>query len=303
MKLKKIENKQIPQNSHDTKNIDKNILQEKNAKKRYVLRTDMAMELMPETKSKKITEKLKRIDLEIDESTSKRLKKPKGKYITLETQYVKDGETNEYQRVSKALSDAISGLVKGAKKPLVACLGNPKMTADSLGRHVGDRLMVTRSLDFGDGIAELSCICPNVLGVTGVESFDIIKGVVDRTNPDVVIVVDSLASAATSRLASAFQVSDSGITPGSGVSNHRMRFDEKSLRRPVISVGVPLVVYASTIIYDAIKGDKKTKPKIEFDDETLNLIVTPKDIDLLVEDCAIIIAKAINLTFFGNEML
>ncbi|MCL2862189.1 MAG: GPR endopeptidase [Firmicutes bacterium] len=270
--------------------------------KKYNLRTDLAMELIPETKSKKITDKLKRIDLVLDEILSRKLKKPKGNYITLETEYVKSGEIDEYTRVSKALSEAISGLTKGMKKPLVACLGNPRMTADSLGRHVSERLMVTRSFEFGEDIAELSCICPNVLGATGVESFDIVRGVVDRTNPDVVIVVDSLASAETSRLASAFQVSNTGITPGSGVSNHRMRFDEKSLRRPVISIGVPLVVYASTIIYDAIKGEKKTKPKIDFPDEIMNLIVTPKDIDLLVEDCALIIARAINLSFFGDEM-
>lgn len=138
----------------------------------------------------------------------------------------------------------------------------------------------------------ISVITPNVLGVTGIESIDVIAGVCERIKPDVVIVVDSLASAAVSRIGCAFQISNTGITPGSGVSNHRARLDKSSLGTLVISVGVPLVVYASTIIEDALEGTKQ-----EFNKEIGNMIVTPKDIDLYVETCATIVAHAINQTF------
>ena len=127
-------------------------------------------------------------------------------------------------------------------------------------------------------------LCPSVSGLTGIESFDIIKGVVDRIKPAVVIAIDSLAAASTERVGRIIQFSNAGITPGSGVSNHRTRLSEDTLGVKVISIGVPLVVHATTIIKEA-NGDTKG-----FE----NLIVTPKEVDAIVADSAKVLANAIN---------
>ncbi len=258
-----------------------------------MVRTDMAVEFMKNCKTRKINKMLSRTDVTVDAEMSVRLNKPQGKYITVETTAVKSGDKTEYGRVAREFGSAIRELVTG-KSCLIAGLGNPNMTADALGKKVADRLMITRHLETEE--PSVSCVVPNVLGVTGIESFDIVKGVADRTRPDTVIVVDSLAGAQTNRLAAAFQVSSAGITPGSGVSNHRMRFDRETLGCNVVSVGVPLVVYASTIIADAVGGEKR-----DFGKEISSLVVTPKDIDLLVDDCAEIVARAVNYCFFGEE--
>ena len=134
----------------------------------------------------------------------------------------------------------------------------------------------------------LCALTPNVLGMTGIESYDIISAVADRIKPDAVLVIDALTAAAPSRIASAFQVTDSGITPGSGVENHRRRLDEKSLGFRVVSVGVPLVVYSSTIAREFCSAAEGGAG---------DMIVTPKDVDILVEDCAKIISGAINGAF------
>ena len=263
--------------------------------RKIMLRTDMAVEFIKNCKTRKITKTLKRTDVNVDKELSERLNKPQGKYITVETDAVKKCKHDEYARVAREFGLAVKELVEG-ESCLIAGLGNPNMTADALGKKVADRLMITRHLKGSEKMPSVSCVIPNVLGVTGIESFDIVKGVADRTHPDTVIVIDSLAGAQTNRLAAAFQVSNAGITPGSGVSNHRMRFDRESLGCNVVSVGVPLVVYASTIIEDAVGAGKH-----DFGNEISSLVVTPKDIDLLVDDCAEIVARAVNFCFFGEE--
>lgn len=259
-----------------------------------MLRTDLAMELMNNVKTENISDKIKRTDVKVDKILSQKLNKPVGTYITIESCIVKDGLKTMQKDLSFELSKALSTLVN-CDDCLVVGLGNPNMTADALGKHVTDKLMVTRHLDYKE-LPLISCICPNVYGVTGIESFDIVKGVVDRIKPGCVIVIDSLAGASTTRIASAFQISDAGITPGSGVSNHRIRLDKKTLNTKVISIGVPLVVYATTIINDAVKSEKAN-----FDSSISSLIVTPKDIDIYVLECADIVASAINQTFFGTD--
>lgn len=249
-------------------------------------RTDMAVELIKGSGKRK--GKIVRTDIELDEETANRYGKAPGKYITIECDAIKALDKGYYKRLSSAIGEVINEICGHAENVLVVGLGNPKLTADSLGSKVFDRLIVTRQLS--DAVTEISGICPNVMGVTGIESFDVIKGVCERIKPDLVIAVDSLSSATTGRIASAFQLCSSGITPGSGVSNHRMRLDKSSLGCNVISLGVPLVVYASTIIDEAADEAKLT-------DEMRNLIVTPKDIDFLVEECADVIAAAINNTF------
>lgn len=269
-------------------------------------RTDLAIEFGEKFTIDDENEICKVSKIVIDKRMSEQTGKAEGTYLTVETDSIKKGERIYYDRVAQTIASVIEKLIKKIKKVkprnsccLIVGLGNPDMTADALGKGVSEKIMVTRHFNYGKDMAEISSICPNVLGVTGIESYDIVKGVVSRINPDFIIVIDSLAGATTHRIASAFQVSNAGITPGSGVSNHRARLDESSLSCPVISVGVPLVVYASTIINDALQGENPKND--EMDNEILSLVVTPKDVDLLVKDCSEIIAKAINITFFGDS--
>ena len=217
----------------------------------------------------------------VDSELSKKLNRPKGKYATVECRAVPEHGREKYGEIAARIADAIAlFLPQGATEVLVVGLGNPSMTADSLGSETCARIAPTAEKP------RLTTVVPSVVGVTGVESFDVVAGVASRTRPDAIIAIDSLASAAVSRIASAFQITDTGITPGSGVSNHRARMCADSLGVPVISLGVPLVVYASTIIEDATGSECP-------DDEVGNMIVTPKDIDVYVSDCADILASAV----------
>lgn len=243
-------------------------------------RTDLAVEFAPGVRHT-LSERIARTDVAVDEKLSKQLSKPVGRYSTVETDIVVRGDRTEYGRLVEALSNILAELRTRGSCMCVG-LGNPLMTADALGTRCARRLCVGR----GSGLCSVT---PNVSGATGIESADIVAGAVERVKPDSVVVVDSLAAAATGRLGAAFQFTDSGITPGSGVANHRTRLDRDSLGVPVLSIGVPLVVYASTIVEEA-GGDPAAVD---------SLIVTPKDIDVLVEDCAEVIAAAINRVFVG----
>lgn len=247
--------------------------------------TDMAVEFCKH-KHRKDDGIIKYYEVEVDEGMSKKLGKPCGKYATLETSVVVNGNLVEYKRVIDALTACLKSFCKGCNKVMAVGLGNPNLTADALGARVFDRLTVDRHIGTDDKY--LCALTPNVLGMTGIESFDIISAVADRVKPDVIIVVDALTAAAAGRIATAFQVTDSGITPGSGVENHRRRLDARSLGRRTVSVGVPLVVYSSTIVRDYCDCDDVVHG---------DMIVTPKDVDILVEDCANIIAGAINSAF------
>ena len=224
-------------------------------------------------------------EVRVDEKMSKKLDRPCGNYTTVETSCVMNSAVDEYAKVSKALAGVLGDYLRDCNKIMVVGLGNPDLAADSLGDRAFKRIKVTRQFDREKYLCALT---PNVLGMTGIESFDIIAAVVDRIKPDALIVIDSLTAAAPHRIASAFQVTDSGITPGSGVENHRPRIDRASLGIKVVSIGVPLVVYASTIAraYCAGTGDSN-----------FDMVVTPKDVDVLVEHCAGLIADAINSAF------
>ena len=224
-------------------------------------------------------------EVQVDEKLSRELNKPCGKYATLETNAVVAGRFGDYDRISDALGACMKDYLKDCKKILAVGLGNPDLTADALGDRVFKRLTVNRHLRQDRYLCALT---PNVLGMTGIESFDIISAVADRICPDAVLVVDALTAAVAGRIASAFHVTDSGITPGSGVENHRRRLDQDSLGFKVVSVGVPLVVYSSTIAREYCPSAELGRG---------DMIVTPKDVDILVEDCAKIIANAINGAF------
>ncbi|MCI9404669.1 MAG: GPR endopeptidase [Clostridia bacterium] len=248
--------------------------------------SDMAVEFC---RSRTISDDgvVKLYEVIVDEKASRKLGRPCGRYTTLETECVTSGLSDEYGRVSDALASCVKSYCEDCKKIMAVGLGNPDLTADALGDRVFKKLAVTRQWS-GDRDEYLCALTPNVLGMTGIESFDIIAAVVDRIKPDAIVVIDSLTAMATHRIASAFQVTDSGITPGSGVDNHRRRIDRDSLGVRVVSVGVPLVVYSSTIARDYCSAAEGGRG---------DMVVTPKDIDVLVEDCACIIANAVNAAF------
>lgn len=237
-------------------------------------RTDLASELI-NVKGRNFEGICKVSEIVLDAELAKKYGKGEGKYVTLETEALESYSDYEKTRLIKALKTELGKLMADRSKVLVVGLGNRKLTADALGAAVCERL------NAGD---RLKAISPGVAGATGIESFDIVKGVTERIKPSCIVAVDSLAAAATSRVCRVVQLCDAGITPGSGVSNHREKLSRSTLGVPVISVGVPLVVYASTIIRDAGGDDSGFE----------TLIVTPKDIDRLVDECATVISAAIN---------
>ncbi len=220
----------------------------------------------------------------ISKNTANILGKPQGIYCTISfprLDFVCDTETIISLTV-KALKHVTS---KNINQALVVGLGNIDITPDALGPFVVDRVLATRHLsdklkqDLGlDGLKSVCCITPNVLGKTGIESLDLITAAKEKINPDIIIAVDALACRDPERLCRTIQIADSGICAGSGVNNARKPLNLATLGIPVIAVGVPTVIDANSFLNS---------------DE--NMMVTPKEIDLLVEKAADIISRAINI--------
>ncbi|MDR1092622.1 MAG: GPR endopeptidase [Clostridiales bacterium] len=293
-------------------------------------RTDMALELLKDKRAANcrttVTDGqygLKRTAVLIgDEAAAREIGKPVGNYYTveIETPYKRPAKIRAYaaREIAGALSEALRLSGGSRQKPdklktvFVACLGNKNMAADALGPYVMEKLIVTRHL-FGanepgaDKMGNLCALSPGVLGITGIETYDVLAALVDRIKPGAVIAVDTLASGSTARLASAFQIADSGITPGAGVGNRRLRLSRETLNVPVIAVGVPLVVYASTIVNEVFeeyfRGRKRGENRAAAERATAALlgdaIVTLKDIDVAVKECADILALAVNMAVHG----
>ncbi|MGN1442392.1 MAG: GPR endopeptidase [Acutalibacteraceae bacterium] len=247
--------------------------------------------------------KVTRIEI-IDENGEKLLEKPQGKYITLEippfTGYTELGGSEV-----EVLSQELRKLLPKYGTVLVAGLGNDQITPDALGpkcvnyilasRHINKELAEKIGLE---GLRSVAAIIPGVLGKTGIETSEIIEGTVRKIKPSAVIAVDSLASRRLERLGATVQLSDSGISPGSGIGNRRTAIDRGSLGVPVIAVGVPTVVDAATMAMDILENsgslDEKAKKKI-YDSDQGKMMVTPKEIDLVIERAAKFIAMGINL--------
>ena len=177
-------------------------------------------------------------------------------------------------------------------KVLVAALGNEKITADSLGANVAERLLVTSHFYKEEGVrvkyGNLCAIKCGVSGTTGIESFDVLNGVVSKVNPDLIIAIDTLACSSVSRLGCTVQFSDGGIEPGGGVGNAKKSLTYDTLKIPVLAVGVPLVIYASKIIAEYAEG------KIKSDKTVSELVVGARETDFICRDYADVIADAIN---------
>lgn len=239
----------------------------------------------------------------LDERGSKALNKPCGTYVTIGLEGLARKENDYLQRAAQAVADELLpmlGLTERASV-LVAGLGNWEVTPDSVGPKVLENVMVTRHLterlpDLFGSFRRVSAIAPGVLGTTGIESAEILRGVSQRCAPDCVIIIDALASRRLSRLCSTVQLADTGIVPGSGVGNSRAAMNRETMGVPVIAMGVPTVVDAATLAADLVEQAGITDVGHErFDALSGGLIVTPKEIDRQVADVAKILGYAINL--------
>ena len=239
--------------------------------------------------------------------------KPIGTYVTLEAGQLGNDEEEYQQEVAKELSMQLQKLIpdlETEKSVLVVGLGNRQVTADALGPRVADRLFINRHiiLEFGAAaynrkkMNRVSCLVPGVMAQTGMESAEIVRGVVKETKPDLVLVVDALAARSTKRLNRTFQIRDAGIYPGSGVGNHRNALTGESLGVPVLAIGVPTVVDAATIVGDALREMEQENDSALLQNREHpqalsglnNMYVTGKDIDETILYLSEIVSNGIN---------
>ena len=214
-------------------------------------------------KQSQIDEDISVIDIEItDEAGARAFGKPRGRYVTLEIRGLTEQKNGIKERAAAALAEELGKFVKRDYylKALVVGLGNEKVTPDSLGPHTADKVKITSHLFelFGcRGDFDYSNVCgfnPSVTGVTGLETAELINRVVSMASPDVVIAIDALAAKDIRRLSTTIQICDTGIMPGAGMGNHRKEITEKTVGCPVISIGVPTVIDARTLVLDAAAG-------------------------------------------------
>ncbi len=235
------------------------------------------------------------------EKDAEKLGKPVGTYHTLDLTGLTRREEDAFPRAVRALARLLAPLLPEGPV-LVAGLGNRAITPDAVGPLAADRVLVTRHLiqmapQHFQGFRPVAALAAGVLGTTGVESGELVKAVAEKVSPAAVIAIDALAARRLERLCATVQVSDTGITPGSGVGNHRFALDRDSLGVPVIAVGVPTVVDGATLAADLLEeagqGELEPQGLREFPGGTL--MVTPKDIDQRVSDMAKVIGYAVSL--------
>jgi spore protease len=355
---------------------------------KYSIRTDLAVEareMAIEEKAKSVQneENLSEIEgviikekeedgikissVEITKGAEKTLGKKPGRYLTIEVTGIRQQDSELQQKVEKVFADEFSQFLKMIRiredaSCLVVGLGNWNVTPDALGPSVCENLLVTRHLfqlqpeNVEKGFRPVSALAPGVMGLTGIETSDIIFGVVEKSKPDFVIAIDALASRSIERVNSTIQISDSGIHPGSGVGNKRKEISQETLGIPVIALGVPTVVDAVSITSDTIdyilkhfgremkEGNRPSKAltpagmtfgeKKKLTDEDLpeeehrktflgmvgvlpdeekrkliyevlaplghNLMVTPKEVDVFIEDMANLLANGLNAALHQN---
>ena len=252
--------------------------------------------------------------------------KLQGNYITIDIKKLKIAQDDEIEKASEVLSNELRNILDAhidkQGEILVVGLGNLYVTPDSLGPKVINEIEVTRHIMrylpqyVEEGTRMVSAISPGVLGTTGIETVEILKGIVENIKPKLVIVIDALASRSIERISSTVQLSDTGIVPGAGVGNTRNEISIKTLGIPVVAIGIPTVVETAVLVNDSLdmfieklqdeakSNDYLNKLKEEDNYEEIkealipkdyNLIVTPKEIDDLIENMKDIVSKGINM--------
>ncbi len=247
-------------------------------------------------------------------NAANRIGKPIGTYVTMEADALGEPDEGYHREISECLADEMLDLIRDLlekedvgkeQSVLIVGLGNREVTADALGPRVLDNLFVTRHMMklYGKAALEedtwnlVSCLEPGVMAKTGMETAEIIGGVVDKTNPNLVIVIDALAARSIKRLNRTIQLTDTGIQPGSGVGNHRNALTKESLGVPVIAIGIPTVVDAATIVGDAMEkllGTEKAFSRSGFA-ELNNMYMTGKDVDEIIKRVSYTVSEGINL--------
>ncbi len=272
------------------------------------MRTDLAMESKTRMNGLKgVREEtetvdgigIARIDV-LDRNASELLDKPIGRYVTLKAAPLDFADRDRRTEIASVLSKELRAMTKCVSNAMIVGLGNRFVTADALGTKTAEYVLVTRHvhLHMADllpkGTPVTSSFCANVLGVTGMETAEVVSALTEKIRPDIVILIDSLAAASAEHIGCVIQCNDSGIAPGSGVGNFRTMLTSRSLQVPVIALGVPTVVSAETIVRESGCAPA--------DDAAIrDLIVAPKDIDALIRDLSRVLSDAINLMLFGEN--
>ena len=275
-------------------------------------RTDLAVEAIENHKSAAALPHVRQSDRTLEgfavhevrilsEDAAREIGKPQGRYLTLELDALIRREEDAFPRACKALSTLLRELLPRPNDGpvLIAGLGNRMITPDAIGPQTADHVIATRHLVaqspaiFADW-RPVSALAPGVLGQTGVETGEVICGVLDRVRPAAVIAVDALAAGRLSRLLRTVQLADTGITPGAGVGNARTALNEETLGVPVIAVGVPTVVDGATLAHEI--SSQLGQPDCEaLDDLSQPVMITTRDIDREVADISRLIGYAVNM--------
>lgn len=242
---------------------------------------------------------LTRVDI-LDSRGEEALGKPQGSYLTIDLTTFWQRKADFFERAVRAVGSQLKELLPAEGPALVVGLGNAAMTPDAVGPLAADNILITRHLisampkQFA-GFRPVAVFRTGVLGTTGVESAEAVRGLVAEVQPSLVIAIDALASRRVGRVCATVQLSDTGIIPGSGVGNHRSALNRETLGVPVFAIGIPTVVDAATLAADLLEESGIT----EFDEKRLrhgkqNLMVTPRDIDQQVRDLAKVVGYGVN---------
>ena len=285
----------------------------------FLPRTDLASEDVEKEEKKEIEQyNVGNVNVEkiiLDEGNARKYGKKEGVYYTLTTDAVIELEHDMATEVSIVLSKILEDIYEEYNLTqdsyiLILGLGNDEITPDSLGPKVVKNIFVTKHLaDLGqldDGLGIIGAIAPGVMGQTGIETSDIIKAIVKKTKPELVLVIDALASRSLHRVNRTVQISTAGINPGSGVGNKRKEISYKTLGVPVVAIGVPTVVDIASIFYDIKDFFNEAGDKVDIRssliESDLNFMVTNKDIDEMMNMMADIISKAVNISIHNLEV-
>ena len=315
---------------------------------KYNFRTDLAIETreaykkatqmdipgVEVTSDEKDDVKITRVKV-VSEEGANEIGKPVGNYITLEVPKIEEDDPDVNEKIYKILAKELKSIIGDNKNDavLVVGLGNSNVTPDALGPKVISYLEVTRHIiEFAPEyltkpVRSVSAISPGVLGTTGIETSEIIRGVIDRVKPDLVIAIDALASRKLERISTTIQIADTGINPGSGVGNKRIPLSRETLGIPVIAIGVPTVVDAATMANDTIElmleniqkmgsqngvnydkiNDMEQDEKYNMIKQVLtpyvgDLVVTPKEIDAIIGNVSEVVAHGINYALHAEDI-
>ncbi len=293
-------------------------------------RTDLALELQEELQESeidgiKIERKvdkncgISQVKIVVETKEAEQIiGKPMGKYITLESETFLEEDDSYYEDMSEALHFVLRDFIKEEDRVLIVGLGNDKVTPDALGPFVVENIFITRHLKQYDLIKEdtieMSGLVPGVMAQTGMEAVEIVRGVVKEAKPTKVVVIDALCARNSSRLNKTIQISNTGISPGSGVGNHRKAMNEETIGVPVIAIGVPTVISVPSIVRDSMEAifkvvkesggtsfteifteeEKYQLAREVVDPGLVDMFVTPKNIDEAVRRISFTISEAIN---------